>query len=129
MWLLGDNYDKMKAVKFLPLFSAPQMVPPIVKNGDEVSCSCHCLHPCLSLSPSLALLFLILFLTVSPSFDPCLPRCFTLCQFLLNSDIQICNVFRTVNQSVSIPLRGCCPLMEENDLLLSARCFIWFKAP
>lgn len=31
MWLLGDNYDKMKAVKFLPLFSAPQMVPPLSK--------------------------------------------------------------------------------------------------
>lgn len=53
MWLLGDNYDKMKAVKFLPLFSAPQMVPPIVKNGDEVSCPCHCLRPFLSLSLSL----------------------------------------------------------------------------
>lgn len=31
MWLLGDNYDKMKAVKFLPLFSALQMVPPLSK--------------------------------------------------------------------------------------------------
>lgn len=54
MWLLGDNYDKMKVVKFLPLFPALQMIPPIVKNGDEILCGCHCL--CLSpLPPSSSL--------------------------------------------------------------------------
>lgn len=45
----------------------------------------------------------------------CLAVSLFVVSFLLNSDIPICSVFRTVYQSVSICLRGCCPLMEEND--------------
>lgn len=114
MWLLGDNYDKMKAVKFLPLFSALQMVPPLSKMEMRFHVpviACVPVSLCLPLScspvsyPPSSCLSLPVWLTVSLFFV----------SFLLNSDIRICNVFRTANQSVTICLRGCCPLMEEND--------------
>lgn len=111
MWLLGDNYDKMKAVKFLPLFSAPQMVPPLSKMEMRFHVpviACVPVSVSLSGSPvSYSYSFcLSLFLSLSASlFHSSL-------SVLLNSDIQICNLFRTVNPSVTICLGGCCPLME-----------------
>lgn len=85
MWLLGDNYDKMKAVKFLPLFSALQMVPPLSKMEMRFHVAVTACVP-VSLSPSLAL--------ASPFPPPsCLPLSVALVvslffvRFLLNSDM------------------------------------------
>lgn len=64
MWLLGDNYDKMKAVKFLPLFSALQMVPPLSKMEMRFHVA---VIACVPVSLCLALVSLILLLPVSLS--------------------------------------------------------------
>lgn len=116
MWLLGDNYDKMKAVKFLPLFSALQMVPPLSKMEMRFHVAVIACVPVFLCLP---------FFCSRVSYPPpsCLSLPCSIClavslfsvSFVLNSDIPICNVFRTVYQSVTICLRGCCPLMEEND--------------
>lgn len=66
MWLLGDNYDKMKAVKFLPLFSALQMVPPLSKMEMRFHVAVIARVP-VSLFPSRALTSLFLLLPVSLS--------------------------------------------------------------
>lgn len=63
MWLLGDNYDKMKAVKFLPLFSALRIVPLLSKMEMRFHVAVIVCVP-VSLSPSQALMSLFLPLPV-----------------------------------------------------------------
>jgi len=73
-----------------------------------------------SLSPLLSSSSLSLSLTPSLSLSLSLSLSFTLlCQFLLNSDIPICNVFRIVHHSVAIRLEGCRPLAERRASISS----------
>lgn len=119
MCLLGDNYDKMKAVKFLPLFSALQMVPPLSKLEMRfhvavtarvpvsLSLSSLPLLPSVSLPPIFPCLSCLFFLSLAVPLTVLPFHCQFFILFYFFVELVIFNfvIFSElpINQSLSVP--------------------------